>query len=540
MAGKRRTDIDTDHIEPIKVRIPQPQRIAASKSGMVSTAHFEATRAGIHVLEEGGNAVDAAVASAFALGVCEPQASGLAGQTMMLVHHGREDRTFALDGSSRAPNRAVIEALAEKSARRLGYMASTVPSTPATLAYVLERYGRLPLELVLTPAIRLAREGYRITRLQSRLQARELKSFAKGNAGALFLKGGVKPYPVGALFQQPRLAQTLEHLAREGIEDFYQGEIANSIHRDMERNNGFIQKDDLANIPWPIEREALSCRFSGMQVLTMPPPGAGRTLVEMLNILKSFPAKDRNPDNPKGALLLAEVIRQAQVDRRDRPFDPNFYPQVHDRKMVSMKYAKDVAGQISSRVKTSGETTHLSVMDNEGNVVALTQSIERVYGAKVATNELGFLYNNYMSAFEYEDMTHPYYLRPNGVPWASVAPTVILKSGKPWLAIGSPGSDRITSTIAQILIRLAYQSPFDAVAAPRLHCTYDGKVSLEASYMRDDIPKALKKEGFTIDIREPMSFYLGCVQLVLAENGEFIGVADPRRDGSAGGPEVRE
>ena len=538
MAGKRRTDTDTDHIEPIKVRIPQPQRIAASKTGMVSTAHFEATRAGVHMLEEGGNAVDAAVASAFALGVCEPQASGLAGQTMMLVHYGREDRTVALDGSSRAPNRAVIEALTEKSARRLGYKASTVPSTPATLVYALERYGRLPLDRVLIPAIRLAREGYRITRLQSRLQSRELKSFARGNAGPLFLKGGVKAYPVGALFQQPQLAQTLQHLSREGIEDFYQGQIADTIHRDMERNGGFIQRDDLANIPWPLEREPLVCRFSGMQVLTMPPPGSGRTLVEMLNILKRFPSKDRNPDSPQGALLLAEVIRQAQLDRRDRPFDPNFYPQVQDRRMVSMKYAKDVAEQISSRIKAGGETTHLSVMDNEGNVVALTQSIERVFGAKVATRELGFLYNNYMNAFEYEDMTHPYYLRPNGVPWASVAPTVIMRSGKPWLAIGSPGSDRITSTIAQILIRLAYQSPFDAVAAPRLHCTYTGKVSLEASCMRDDIPKALKKEGYTIDIREPMSFYLGCVQLVLAENGEFIGVADPRRDGSAGGPEV--
>jgi gamma-glutamyltranspeptidase/glutathione hydrolase len=154
----------------------------------------------------------------------------------------------------------------------------------------------------------------------------------------------------------------------------------------------------------------------------------------------------------------------------------------------------------------------------------------------VATPELGFLYNNYMSAFEYEDMTHPYYLRPNGVPWASVAPTIIFKSGKPWLAIGSPGSDRITSTIVQILIRLSYQSPFDAVAAPRLHCSFDGKVSLEASYMRDDIPKILKREGFKIDIREPMSFYLGCVQMVLSENSEFVGVADPRRDGAAGGP----
>jgi gamma-glutamyltranspeptidase/glutathione hydrolase len=204
--------------------------------------------------------------------------------------------------------------------------------------------------------------------------------------------------------------------------------------------------------------------------------------------------------------------------------------------MISRDYAKLASEQIHSRIQEGGETTHLSVMDRDGNVVALTQSIELVYGAKTVTPDLGFLYNNYMSAFEYEDISHPYYLRPNGVPWASVAPTIIFRSKNPWLAIGSPGSDRITSTIVQILIRLARQSPFDAVAAPRLHCSFDGKVSLEAAYMRDDIPTALEKRGFQIDLREPMSFYLGCVQMVLAENGEFIGVADPRRDGSAKGP----
>jgi gamma-glutamyltranspeptidase/glutathione hydrolase len=149
---------------------------------------------------------------------------------------------------------------------------------------------------------------------------------------------------------------------------------------------------------------------------------------------------------------------------------------------------------------------------------------------------LGFLYNNYMSAFDYEDLTHPYYLRPNGVPWASVAPTIVFRSRKPWLAIGSPGSERIASTILQVLIRLNAQSPFDAVSAPRIHCSVDGKVSIEAAYMRDDIPESLSARGFRIDLREPHSFYLGCVQMVLSENDEFIGVADPRRDGSAAGP----
>jgi gamma-glutamyltranspeptidase/glutathione hydrolase len=177
-------------------------------------------------------------------------------------------------------------------------------------------------------------------------------------------------------------------------------------------------------------------------------------------------------------------------------------------------------------------------MDHEGNVVALTQSIERVYGACVATPELGCLYNDYMSAFEYEDISHPYYLRPNAAPWASVAPTIVFRGRRAWLAIGSPGSERITPSILQVLLRLERHGPFEAVDAPRLHCSLDRTVSLEASRMRDDVPVELEKRGFKIKVRDPYSFYLGCVQLVMRDRRGLIGVADPRRDGAAGGPKA--
>jgi gamma-glutamyltranspeptidase/glutathione hydrolase len=424
----------------------------------------------------------------------------------------------------------------DKGSRRLGHAATTIPSTPATLAYVLERYGTLNMADILGHSIILAENGYPITELQRKLQIRELKNLKKGNAGQIFLRDGNRPFSVGHMFTQPALAKTLAHLVKYGIEDFYIGEIAQTIHKDMQDSNGLIHKDDLACVPYPIEREPVSGRLGRKTVYTMPPPGAGRTLIEMINIIKKFPHEKRNPNTPEGALLMAEVIRRAQLDRRDRPFDPNFFPQVQDRRMLSADYAKLVSQQIRTRIKTEGETTHLSVIDRVGNMVALTQSIERVYGSKTVTPSLGFLYNNYMSAFEYEDMAHPYYMRPNGVPWASVLPTIILRNKIPWLAIGSPGSERITSAILQVLLRLDFQSPFDAVAAPRLHCAYNGKVSLEAAYMRDDIPEILSSRGFQINIREPMSFYLGCIQMVLKEGKELIGVADPRRDGSASGP----
>jgi gamma-glutamyltranspeptidase/glutathione hydrolase len=526
---------DSENLDLTDHKHPWLQRVAASDHGMVATANHRATDIAVSILEEGGNAIDAAVTAAFALGVCEPAASGLGGQTMVLFYNAATRMTIALDGSSRAPHRVPPGELAKSETLR-GYSATTVPSTPAVLAYCLRHYGTMELATVLEPVIALARKGYKITELQHALAKREQRHLQAGSGGRFFLKNGKSPYPVGALLKQPVLAETLGQIAREGIEDFYHGEIAQRIHADMQANNGLLHLDDLAQIPWPIERKPLSCRYEGLRVHTFGEPGAGRTLVEMLNVIGYIPERYRLPDSPKGARYLAELIRRANLDRRDRPYDPNFYPQVQGKRMLKAEYAELVAGQIKSRFRGHGDTTHLSVMDKYGNVVALTQSIERVYGSFSASPDLGFLYNNYMSAFDYKDITHPNYLRPAAVPWASVAPTIIFKGRRPWLAIGSPGSERIASAILQVLVRLQHQSPYDAVAAPRLHCSIKGKVSLEASRMRSDIPKKLEKSGYTIDYRDPYSFYMGCVQLVIRERKGFIGVADPRRDGTAGGP----
>lgn len=535
MSDTRSRYAGKDFTEPRKRPPVSPQQVAFSKRGILSTAHYEATRAGVKVLEAGGNAVDAAVAAAFALGVCEPNASGLGGQTMMLIHLAESRSNIALDGSSRAPNRARV-ARVKRSRRRTGYRATTVPSTPAVLGYALERYGTLSLEEIIAPSVQLAESGYQVSELQNALTRREARRLRSGPAANLFLRDGRRAYRVGAIFKQPILAATLRRLSSVGIEDFYTGEISKAISADMAANDGIIRKDDLAQIPWPIERKPLAARFDGHRLLTFPPPGAGRVLIEMLHLLECFSSKRWDPDTLKGALLLTEVIRRGALDRKDRPFDPNFYPQLDDKRMLDRGYAKEAASGIRRRLRVQGETTHLSVIDRWENAVALTQSIEGVYGSAVATPELGFLYNNYMGAFDYEDMSHPYYLRPNAVPWASVAPTIVFRGTRPWLAIGSPGSDRIVSAILQVLIRLRSHTPYEAVAAPRLHCSVAGKVSLEASRFRDDIPRELERRGYTIDNRDSFSFYLGCVQLAIRDRSGFTGVADPRRDGAAGGP----
>lgn len=510
-----------------------PQRVAFGRRGVVASAYYRASEAGAAMFAAGGNAVDAAVATALALGVCEPAASGLGGQTMMMLHVPGH-RTVAIDGSSRAPNRTPPAEL-EKEERLRGHRATTVPSTPAALAYVLERYGRLSWSQVLAPAIELAEEGFEVSALQRRLTERELEHLRNGTAARFFLKDGREPYDVGEVFRQPVLARTLERLAAQGVDDFYVGETAREIVADMDRNGGLLQLDDLAQVPRPVERRPVSGRFETMRVFSMPPAGAGRSLLHILKLLEQFPEKRRRADTAEGAIVLAEVVRRAMLDRHDRPFDPNFFHQVQDRRLLDDDYARVVARQIRARVRSSGETTHLSVMDADGCAVALTQSIERVYGSFAASPELGFLYNNYMSAFEHSDISHPYFLRPNAVPWASVAPTIVMQGKRPKVVLGSPGSERIVSAVAQVLDRLRSQSLMDAISAPRLHTSVAGQVALEASRMRSDIPKALERRGFTVREVEPFSFYLGCVQAVARERDGLVGVADLRRDGAAVG-----
>ncbi|MBD3170613.1 MAG: gamma-glutamyltransferase [candidate division Zixibacteria bacterium] len=527
----KRNNSDVESLDLNRPGMPVAQKLAVSRAGMVSTQHYLATEAGAEMLSSGGNAVDAAVASALALSVCEPAASGLGGQTMMLIHLAKNHRTFALDGSSRAPHRAIPGTLTEKDRRR-GYRSATVPSTLKTLRYALGKYGRLKWAQVIEPAIRYAENGIIVSELQNRLLKRERKSLRQYSGGQVFLKEGRKTYKPGELFKQPALADTLKRISRRGVKTFYTGKLARIIQSDMIANGGLIRRDDLSQMGPPIERKPVSCWFGDTRVMTFPPPGAGRTLIEMLNIESHFPPGEVDPGNPEGALMIARIMQQAFRDRQDRPFEPNYYAQVSKKKMLSMEYAEKVA----RRIKTRGETTHLSVMDGEGNAVALTQSIERVYGSCAATPELGFLYNNYMMAFECDDISHPYYLRPNAIPWASVVPTIILKKRKAHLVIGSPGSERIAPTIFQILLRLRRQSPYEAVDAPRLYCNLEGIIHMEAARMRDDIPAYLEEKGFIIKNRDPYSFYLGCVQLIVKEKEMFIGVADPRRDCSAKGP----
>jgi gamma-glutamyltranspeptidase/glutathione hydrolase len=532
-----------------KFQPTEDSKCAEAENGMVATAFPDATQAGVEMLKQGGNAVDAACAAALALGVCEPQSSGIGGQTMMLISIG--GKVLAIDGSSRAPSLAHVSGI-YKNDRSYGYRATTVPSTPATLWYVNKHYGRLSWEKVLEPAISLAEAGYIITPLQHRLQKQELENFDKVESGSgkrYFLKDG-EPYKPGERFRQPDLAKMLRILARKGVEEFYQGTIAKQIDADMRENGGLLRYDDLALIPWPIVRKPVRRKFRGLIVYSMPPPGAGRSLLFTLMLINMIRPKHLNRDEFDRALLLVEIFRNTLLERSDRPFDPNYYPQVAEQDMLKRIYVGKCIHKITRETRIHmpiretedelyGETTHLSVIDNSGMAVSLTQSIEKVYGSKAAAAGIGFLYNNYLLDYEYKIFSHPFYLRPNAVPWATVAPTLIFRNKEIWLAVGSPGSERIFSSIAQFLIHVVdeHQPIDEAMRAPRLHCSLGGRVSLEAERFPDALVPFFREKGYRIDKREPYSFYLGAIHAVLKKHdgSGFQGVAEVRRDGTAEG-----
>lgn len=537
--------LDLDRIEG-KFRTSEDGRFFEAENCMVSTAHPEATRAGVEILRSGGNAVDAACAAALTLSVCEPQASGIGGQTMMLIHTGK--KTMAIDGSSRAPSLAHVSAVYEED-REVGYRATTVPSTLAVLGYVHSRYGELPWSMICEHAIRVAYEGYPITELQHRLQMRELENFKKVESfsgGRYFLKDG-RPYRPGEIFKQPDLGKLLEEIAANGFEYFYRGKPAKMIDADMRENGGLLRYDDLALIPLPIERKPVVGSFRGLKVVSMPPPGAGRPLIYALHMFDAIPPEELHREKISKIHLLVEVIREALLEWTGRPYDPNFYPQIPPERMLSKEYARKVVKRIVRSIdihlpihetfdEIAGETTHLSVMDSDGMVVSLTQSIERVYGSKAAAEGLGFLYNNYLMDFDYRKVDHPYYLRPNSVPWASVAPTILFKGDKPWITLGSPGSERIFSVLTQFLLNVIdLDMPLsDAIVQPRIHSSLGGLVSIEEGGEDDEVIDYLRREGYRVRITDP--FFFGSVHAILRKrDGGFQGVADPRRDGTAGG-----
>jgi len=414
----------------------------------------------------------------------------------------------------------------------MGYKAVAVPTYPSALDLALRGYGTLTPDQVLEPAIRLAEDGFVFTPFQHCHFREYLASIIEGNIAPFFLGPGQMPLPPGSIFRQPVLARTLRGLARRGFIDFYTGEIGKRIAADMAENGGFICEADLADIPWPTERNPLTRQVGDWVVHTLPPPGGGTALLQMLQLFLRLAPRDFDPDSAEAAVLFASIIRRARFDRKRYSMAEN------PPKLFSSRYAVQAAAEMHEELSGCGETSHLCTMDADGNMVSMTQSIERSFGAKVGSRDLGFIYNGYIKGFKIKKKRHPHFLRPGAVARSNAAPTIIMQGGLPSIAVGSTGSERLASGIFQVLARLGTQSPFQASAAPRLHCTPEGDVLIEAERFSPRALQALKKHGFYLIPRTAWNFSFGGLHLLVYDGDTrcMCGVAEPRRDGAAAGP----
>ena len=517
---------------------------ASSDQGMVATAHYLATAAGVEMLAAGGNAVDAAVAASLALGVCEPAGSGLGGMTVALLHLARSRRTLVLGGSCRAPRRATPEGMRGRSRYR-GHHAVAVPTNAAVLEAALSRYGSLTRAEVFAPAIRIAEQGFPLTTLQHELIGVYRRPLRKWGAGRFFLDSAHQPLPAGSWMQSNGLARTLKRLAAAGFQDFYQGEIARRISEEMRQNGGFVREDDLREYAQPSESAPLEGNFGEHVAATFGPPGGGVALTQMFHVFRHVRGEDFDASSPSGLVVLADIIRQSRLDRRRLSSRAEAGELGQARQLLGDEYTQRIArqarsaaaGEVENRsADDSGETSHLCVADRQGNWVSMTQSLERSFGAAVLNPELGFLYNGYMRTFKVRNTNHRYFVRPGAAARSNATPTLLFRGGKPWAAIGNTGSERLASGIVQVLLRLKRQTPFQAVLAPRLHCTPEGLVLLEAERFSPECLEALEAKGYPLKRLDAFSFKVGGLQLIVREGESYCGVAEPRRDGAAAGP----
>ncbi len=504
-------------------------------AGLVSAATPEATHAGAEILSAGGNAIDAAVAVAFALGVTEPFGSGVGGQVVLLVHP-TDRKPFVINGTSRAPGYIPnFNSLGQLRDHR----SSTVPSSVRALAFAWKQFGsgRINWSQVLEPARRCAVDGYTIGSYHGRvleLNAEKLRQ--DEGLASVFLKADGSVPVEGDRWTQPKLGALLARLAEAGAEDFYRGEIAADIVSDMSNRDGLVSNRDLAVLPEPSVVPALKGTYRGWDVWTLPPPYGGWALLHALSVLDTkSPASSANGESR--AIWIAEVLRQAHALRETAPISSldDYHGDV--KAILSRKGINESLNKMGHA--GSGETTHFSIVDKNGMAVSVSASINGYFGAKVIHPRWGFLYNDYMREFVIGQPEHPFALKPDGIPFSSMSATILSKHGKPNLVLGSPGSKRIISTVVQVVSRWI-DDRMDiarAVSAPRLHVELPDRLWIEDGTIAEEV-EPLAQRGFAIAKRNsPLSGpggdpYFGGVHAVAFERGTWCGAADSRRDGS--------
>lgn len=509
-------------------------------NAVVTSASPEATRAGIHILEKGGNAIDAAIAVQFALAVTEPAMSGLGGGTQVIFSMPGEKPT-AINGASISPAGTPADATRGD---LVYYRRSTIPSTVKVMGYIFEKYGsgKVSWDEILQPAISYAEKGFIMGNFRAKVYKRYEEALLESPYRTdYFLMPDGKIPVEGDSLKQPQLAETLKRLAKNGAKEFYQGDMAAEIANDMKENGGWITLSDLNNFPDPVEMEPVMTDFRGYQVYSQPFPCGGWTTLLILNMLEQFPSEELQPGTFSRFEKVLAALSLAHADRKMNPvtneldllekLTPGYSEEV---------WKKGVNNEEDSN-NSGGETTHYSVVDSDGMAVAVTSSINAYFGAKAATSGLGFLYNTYMDDFEFGDPENPHAIGPGKMNYSSMSPTIVQKNGKTKLIIGSPGSARIISSVAQLIQLWADTevSIEDLVGSFRLHAIND-KIYIEdkgipVEWLKPFIDQGFEMGSYSEDLQKgKLNAYFGGIHAISLEEGNWVGAFDPRRDGMEG------
>jgi len=554
-----------------------PLRPTHAQHAIVTSVHELASRAGTEIMLSGGNAVDAAVATGFALAVVHPQAGNIGGGGFLLLRTANGETHF-IDFREKAPAAAsenmyldshgnVIENLSI-----VGYKSVAVPGSVAGLVYAERKYGKLSLGKVIAPAIKLARDGFPLAYEDSEdLRDQDLAKFP--DSRRIFQRDG-KLYQPGEILKQPELARTLERIAKDP-DDFYHGPLARELAAAISQGGGLMTAADLAAYEVK-EREPVRGTYRGYEIISAPPPSSGgAALIEILNILEGFDLTKTGNRSAESIHLTAEAFRRAYYDRAEFMGDPDFsripVPQLIDKRYAEAWRASIDPNHASASqdlkrppfenlervatvqpiaVREPEHTTHYSVVDAEGNVVAVTTTLNDSFGSRVTAHGLGFLLNDEMDDFASKQGVPNAYgllqgpanaIGPNKRPLSSMTPTIVVKDGKPLLVLGSPGGSRIITIVANILIGvidfgLEIQ---EAVNAPRIHHQWlPDQISVD-DRLSPDTMNLLRSKGHKLDVRHfwDVDDFWGDGECIMIDprTGERLGASDGRNNGKAVG-----
>ena len=535
--------------------IPAQKQIAESKNGMVTTQHFLATKVGEKILNQGGNAYDAAIAVGFTLAVVLPRAGNIGGGGFMVMHDSVTNQNYSIDYREMAPAKSFTkmylnedDSFNDKKLSTFGYLASGVPGTVAGFWEVHKRFGSLDWELLLKDAIYYAENGFEITPYMGDMLSKykeKLSYFEPTNK--IFMKHN--PNFIGSKLVQKDLANTLKLIAAKGKDGFYEGEVAQKIAHEMQKNGGLITENDLKNYT-PKWRKPLISDYRDNKIITMGPPSSGGVhIIQMLNILENYDLKQIGHNTVDYINLLAEVMKYAYADRSKHLGDPDFFD-VPVSEIIDKQYAATINSKIklgesnpSSNIlpgsfddNESIETTHFSVADKNGNVVSSTYTLNSTFGSGVTIEGTGILMNNEMDDFSAAPGIPNQFgllgakaneIQPKKRPLSSMTPTIVMKNEELFFTTGSPGGSRIISAVLQSIINII---DFDmnleeANEAKRIHHQWQPDILQIELSLNDEIKNELQKLNYDVQVINPAT----CLQLIMKKNNTFYGYGDFRR-----------